>query len=728
MPPNKSLYPNAIDKLTSVSATRIESFEQCHRKYYFSYVARLPEPQQDYFHFGTGLHTLSERFHKTDASGRDEKGNVVDIFAPGWEKVYGDGKDAGKVVFIYSKEEQEHIKKLVEYAIERGVWGRRPGREIEKEINLQIPYETLNGEEAFVTLRGFIDIYNPPNEIQDHKTAKNSKYVKSPASLGLNWQVRIYAWALREILRASGQPIPAKWIVRHNVFLKKEAPGLKNPRIVQAELSNEDLDATYEAMRIVLKDMRRLCEVVDHSLIPDPDPKKGTGQANACMAFGGCQFTPICTRRESIAEYSIRINTLNKERMERLNGERSAQMSDTDARSAFTSLFSKTSNQENPDMGPFDKLNAIKAAKTSQAAPVAPQTAPNHSVMMAASAAPAAAPVAPQTTTTTTVTNTPVPAPQAAPVVAPEKIVARVTEMGADDTVPWAKSDCLACKSNQLPGFTSTGTVCRICANQYKVSTGRKVTDDFLFSGQPFEFEFKVRADGYKAAEDEAPAAAPAPTHAPDPIKTIQQAASQLGMQSVVINDPKTAPVAEAPKPSVLLDERPIEMSAPAVAPNPETMTTIETLPTEEEPELVGRAGSAAAMFESAIVSASNAAGTVPGKKLRGPSNPKGAGRKKQGYRLCLGCIPARVSGPVQTIEEIFAQFRQRLCMETGVIEYYEQDAFRRRDQITAMAQQVFPYWGKSTIVCGSIGSTDMKALVDVLKEHAFEVFVSTIG
>lgn len=298
----KTWQEKAERKEIRASASQIETFKLCKRKWWYDKVRRVPRGGPTHAQaFGTVLHAVCERYLEADDLGRDPvTGEPVDLFPPGWHRAdnrYGgcDGE--------LSIGEQDLVKALIAMAIEEGVLERRPGREVEKYFRQSV----LKMEDGTnIQIEGYIDVAYP-DTIEDHKTSKSTRYLKGKEGLAKNPQVLIYAKMALEDLRKKGGAIPPFLTVRHNQYVKD--PDKPHVRKTEVEIPISDIDEfweleilpTLEEMYRVRKNAREWTDVEDPPNI-----------AKACNAYGGCEFRPICGGRESLETFCSKFDPEKK--------------------------------------------------------------------------------------------------------------------------------------------------------------------------------------------------------------------------------------------------------------------------------------------------------------------------------------------------------------------------------------------------------------------------------
>jgi len=328
-----------------ISASQIETFSLCKRKWWFDKVKKLPKPNKGYFAFGTCLHGCLERWILSTENGRvpDEGewdrviheefakgkrkiewgtgpfkeqiiGQPTELFPKGFEIVEDtddDGTVKGRVVL--TPNEVKQIKKLVAQAIERGIVTKGENIYVEHGFELD-----LIDNVVIVGYLDFLRIAELP-EIHDHKSFSKSseRYLKqpgprrangnfiaivepqqdgdgtSPNCVGHVQQNLTYAWAYSEVADYKG-PV----LVRHNQFPKFE--DLKGVRSVEALVSHKRIKVHGDHLRQVAKEMVKVSKIKKWEDTPPPST------VTACSDFGGCDFQGICGRRVNVEVYSQR--------------------------------------------------------------------------------------------------------------------------------------------------------------------------------------------------------------------------------------------------------------------------------------------------------------------------------------------------------------------------------------------------------------------------------------
>jgi hypothetical protein len=430
---NPNIAPNGN---LIVSATRIDDFLDCNRRWWFKNIAALPEVQRDYFTFGTVLHACVERWKSADRTGRvpspvpeplkgQQPGAPVDPFPPGWECVEERGARA-----CVTPNEAKLIRELLADAIEKGIIERADGVEVEREFTMPLVEGVdLNGTVDWLVRETGERI----REVHDHKTFGEGslRYLKQPGpkdeagndvaidephveddgtsknSIGHNQQVLTYAAATS---RLDGYDGPVR--LRHNQFPKFRDP--KGVRKVHALVSPKRLSTHWAFLQETARKMLVVSKIKKWADTPGPE------STDSCSRYGGCPFQGICSRQETPELYTVRVKKQVGQAAPRPNVGLEPRKTRKKAGGSSMDMFAR-----------------VKSQKAAQAAPAAAQTPPPP---------PTAVPVAP-----------PAPAPQAAPAINAGPTTAQPTVSGG---APWAKPNCPGCKG---VGINRDGRPCKIC-------------------------------------------------------------------------------------------------------------------------------------------------------------------------------------------------------------------------------------------------------------------------
>lgn len=459
--PKKSWREARTVRLMQLSPTQIETFDLCKRKWWLKQVRKLPDLGIGKSGtFGDVVHAVIERFLKADQLGRDATGQPVNLYPDGWTQAKS--RYTGEVTGEVNTAEAEVIKRLIAAAIDEGILERIEGRQVEAQfsdtlVQLKCPkcegsghipciwcggevprhdgctcdgsgIQTCDvcggdGKGDNILVIGFID-YVWPEGIQDHKTTKSMRYAKSKADLRKNIQMLIYAKQLLDHIKQQGKPVPEKISLRHNVYCKD--PNDLRVRKTEVFVDPEEVYQFWDSLKPIAQEMSMLRRIANgwHE-VPPP-----ASMAQACQAYGGCDFRGICAGQESEESYEKRVA------LQQAIVYNASESGDV-AASVAAAIQQNTSEVKGSFMGLMDRLKAQQATGT--AAPV--QQAPQQ----------------PQA-----IVQQQAPAPQQAAAAAP-------ASPGTLQAPPWANVNCMACKGL---GFDTTGKPCRIC-DVSAANTGR---------------------------------------------------------------------------------------------------------------------------------------------------------------------------------------------------------------------------------------------------------------
>lgn len=324
MPQERDWRSRSRDRVMVISASQLESFQLCPRKWWLRSVRKLYDPPKGSTTFGTVLHEVLERYLGADDTGRDPRtGQPVDIFPPGWH--IAKNKYTGEVDGEINQAEATILWRLIQLAIEDGVLVRRPGRVVEGQFRRSIVQLGCShchargcqhcqgtGVGTDIQITGFIDVAWPEG-IEDHKSTKSMRYARSarPGTkkfLGDNTQMLVYARMEIQRMIEEGIPVPPVFELRHNVYCKDpEKPEVRKVEVkVETAKIIQFWDSQVQPTAQWMSHWREHAERWSH--VPDH------AHQNACNAYGGCPYLTICTGREDEKGYEERVDRYRNER------------------------------------------------------------------------------------------------------------------------------------------------------------------------------------------------------------------------------------------------------------------------------------------------------------------------------------------------------------------------------------------------------------------------------
>lgn len=440
---------------TSVSA--ITDADDCLRRWWLNKVVKLPQDQRKATIFGDVTHAVAERYFLADDRGLTN-GKPTDLFPDNEQNVWYAMKDRWSkedTVYKVSPTEQALIRVLIDKAITEGVFVREPGRIVEKEINTAIYSKGF----AKAILRGFIDLENP-NEITDHKTAKNTKYILSKAKLKKSIQMMGYAKS-KYIEGHQG----TLWLT-HNNFIKD----FDRPQVIKRSVEVTEAEVNLFFEDTILPLVRRMMDIYlkyPKDQIQEWRKIPGANSPNqSCNFHYGhpCPYIGICGGTCSIETYLMKYNLTVDKLIGNTKQENIVKGNEMPPTNSLIVRAQKEMETHAASVAAVPVVAAVPAAAAAVAtevtevpAVVAPATV-GLSEMLANMAAKEVAPVA---------------VAEVIPVaVAPITEVPAVAEVPAvvgPQVAPWCTphadgTECAACKDSKIRGYNyKLDNACRIC-------------------------------------------------------------------------------------------------------------------------------------------------------------------------------------------------------------------------------------------------------------------------
>lgn len=452
----------------------------CFRRWWLDKCMKLPTPKKKATIFGDVHHAVGARFFLADDRGLVD-GKPVNLYPEGWmshAEKFGTNKNQ---IFTVSDAEASLIQILVDKAITEGIWVREPGRRVEQPVGDYMYKDKTTGEKQYgrvlctegnvkkvkAILKGFIDL-ETPTRIEDHKTAKDTKYCLSKKDLHKSIQMMTYA--LDKYERGHKGNL---WLA-HNNFIKD----FDRPQVIKREIEVTEAEVYQFYNDITLPLVKKMFQLYLYytkdkiNMWRDVPPPNNPNQE--CNYYYGkpCPFITICSGNCSIetylAGYGQRINI---EEQEEKSIERKTKMGLLDKIKAQNATLTAggvaantsaqpnaqtTTAQETNTQATLQELpqqNAAAPATTGTVAPVTGLSAImqkyNKPNVQAQAPAPVVTPPAPVETPAPV---TPVQQP------APAQKKQRAPWYSEVNGVP-----CVACGQNEVLGFNSKGEPCRVC-------------------------------------------------------------------------------------------------------------------------------------------------------------------------------------------------------------------------------------------------------------------------
>ena len=253
--------------LEYVSASQVQRFEECPRKWYESYVLGNRQPETDAMRLGTLIHKEVEHYLLT--------GEVRDS---DWADLVREGASLTP----------------------------RPSKDMLVEHKLVIP--TWEGGPEWV---GYLDLgylHEGVLCVDDWKTKSSFNYCKSPEELANDIQMGSYGlWLLAMAPKLFGAAINVVKLSHINLKTK----GKKEARRVEVVVNKEQIVKRWEKSLELVREMVSWAEKQpEKSETLPPNPKM-------CGAYGGCFYRPICGFDVAMDSFLVRATQKGAESVEK---------------------------------------------------------------------------------------------------------------------------------------------------------------------------------------------------------------------------------------------------------------------------------------------------------------------------------------------------------------------------------------------------------------------------
>ncbi|NJO18371.1 MAG: trigger factor [Thioploca sp.] len=175
---NKDSIPENIFKL---SVSKSKTFEDCAKKYKFTYIDKFPRKEWDFHIFGKFLHQILENFHRSILEKPEMASQWPRLLDDAWESAEEEYKSKlNKEQEDQASEIINHYKEIID---EEG---------LPNVISVEQPFNIVIND--ILLLNGFIDRVQIDSDgmlhVADYKTTKDKKYLKD------FFQLETYAYAL----------------------------------------------------------------------------------------------------------------------------------------------------------------------------------------------------------------------------------------------------------------------------------------------------------------------------------------------------------------------------------------------------------------------------------------------------------------------------------------------------------------------------------------------------
>ncbi len=227
------------------SATEIDSFLLCRKKWAFRYLDNLDPAPSKAAELGSAVHKVLENYLRTNSiTYNTTEGRIAST----------------GLKFLPQNLDQSHIERHIFFSIEAHIF------------------------------HGFIDYFHHLGSqiwlIGDHKTCSNFSSALKPDELKSNTQANIYAqWAFRE---RNADTVQLKWIY----YRTKSTP---EARLVEASLTKDEALENFQPILQAANDIKKLLE--EKALAKD-QPKN----LSACFKYGRCPYYAACKHGSTEAQ------------------------------------------------------------------------------------------------------------------------------------------------------------------------------------------------------------------------------------------------------------------------------------------------------------------------------------------------------------------------------------------------------------------------------------------
>lgn len=286
-----------------VSPTQVELANDCMRKWVFKKVFRLKEPSKHFTKLGDVFHQCAERWLAADNNNRTPDGKEVDPHPEGWDETV----TTGQAVIIRS---------LLKACTDEGVIRRPPGLQIEKAYQMEV----LGDNKASMIM--FADVWSDLG-IEDHKTSKDKKWLKSREKLRNCIQMMSYAAAWVDDMLDRDQELPETIELRHNqAITDPDKPHVRDTsvEVPMGEIADFWNDKVIPLVKTMLHWKQAGLSTSAWAKVPGPTTK------GVCRKYGGCPYENICGRVQTVEQYQS--NLLLQSTTEAEKAQRAETMSD----------------------------------------------------------------------------------------------------------------------------------------------------------------------------------------------------------------------------------------------------------------------------------------------------------------------------------------------------------------------------------------------------------------
>jgi putative RecB family exonuclease len=209
-------------QIIKLSASSVKTYEQCPRKYYYTYINKQPTKEWDHFDLGNICHKTLEIFHDIYMQEGAKKGSLSKLMGYSFKKAAAEyTKILGPAMMAEAKELLAEYLKTISKSMPTV-------KSVEADFSFNISDKVL--------IRGYVDrldiMKDARYHIVDYKTTKNARYLDP-------FQLKLYGIWLKEQVDPSVNSFKASYVLlRHKSKLK------------EYEFNIEDINKTKEELLV----------------------------------------------------------------------------------------------------------------------------------------------------------------------------------------------------------------------------------------------------------------------------------------------------------------------------------------------------------------------------------------------------------------------------------------------------------------------------------------------
>lgn len=284
------------------SFTQVDTWRSCPRKRWFKWDRKMRTKPSRAQAMGTALHAAKQRWYEC----AHDNPSLDEMFPAGWWRI--EERDGQK--FDLNATEQALIQERFRLQIERGIMVRRRGfQSSEREFKIFMGSRGI----GYIAYLDLLEFGPTPDHwrVVDYKSSKKRKYLEDEQSLALNPQIQAYAHLAIDLARTQfGLDLPGIVVAHHQCVWEEEDRGRTLPKeklvsevsaIIPKEVAQAEFESEIRDTLLIRADQARFADIdIDSAWQTVPGPTKG----DACQAYGGCPYAPICAHVVKPSEWS----------------------------------------------------------------------------------------------------------------------------------------------------------------------------------------------------------------------------------------------------------------------------------------------------------------------------------------------------------------------------------------------------------------------------------------